>query len=152
MSDDDVVGHKTFHDGKGGFRHEPLTRGEADALWAAAERRKGERAAKYPTAQDCVNEIFEACYRLEELGWKRTDLAPPDGVIKDTISLGSSGIHKAYCEPRTSPSSERRWWWHPSDDGDLWPHSPIYYKPTEPTHPKIPPRSANGLEPQGGPL
>lgn len=34
---DEIVGHKTFSDGHGGFRHEPLTRAEGDAIIAAAD-------------------------------------------------------------------------------------------------------------------
>ena len=35
---DDIVGHKTFGQ-PGDFRHEPLTRAEADALFAHADAR-----------------------------------------------------------------------------------------------------------------
>ena len=126
---DEIVGHKTFRDGRGGFRHEPLMRLEADALWESAQQRKAERAEKYPAEQDCVNAIFEACQRLEELGWKRSDCAPPDGELRNTISLGSTGIHKAYCRLRKEGDGHSgKWWWVP-DEGDLWPHDPIYYKP-----------------------
>lgn len=123
----DIVGHKTFSDGRGGFRHEPLTREEAEALWTSIEQAKADRATAYPTEQDCIRTIFHACQRLEELGWKRADYAPPDGEMRDTISIGSTGIHKAYCETRSDRTGER-WWWCP-DEGDLWPHDPIYYKP-----------------------
>lgn len=127
---DDIVGHKTFSDGRGGFRHEPLTRAEADLLWERAEQRKRERAERMPTAKDCAEAIFDACQRLEELGWKRARLCHPDGVAREIIELGSTGIHTARCEPRpTTPPDIRSWWWHDSDDGDVWPVKPIYYKP-----------------------
>jgi hypothetical protein len=125
---DDIVGHKTFRYGKGGFRHEPLTRAEGDALRKRAEEVYQARREKYPDEQTCVTAIFDACLRLEELGWKRAYLAPADRKLRKTISLGSTGIHDAYCEPRTQhPIQMGNWWWHPSE-GDLWPHEPIYFK------------------------
>lgn len=127
---DEIVGHKTFSDEHGGFRHEPLTRTEADALWKRVEELKAARAAAYPDAEACVRAIADACQRLEELGWKPARLAPNDRKERQTISLGSSGIHLAYCEPRTEhPLYLGQWWWHRSEDGDLWPHEPIYFKP-----------------------
>ena len=125
---DEIVGHKTFSDGHGGFRHEPLTKAEADALWARAQELKEKRASDYPDAQACVNAIWDACQRLEELGWKLARLAPQDRKVRQTISLGSTGIHDAYCEQAPEPISPRHWWWHQSEDGDLWPHEPIYFK------------------------
>lgn len=127
----DIVGHKTFSDEEGRFRHEPLTRAEADALWDSVERAERELDEKYPTEQDCVQAIFDACQRLEKLGWKRADLSPPDRKTRKTISLGSTGIHDAYCETRPQPRDAGKWWWHPAK-GDLWPHDPIYYKPEPP--------------------
>lgn len=128
-SPDEIVGHKTFSDGKGGFRHEPLTSAEADSLWEQVEQARRDRAEKYPTEQECLRAMFDACQRLEELGWKKAEYAPADGKLRPTISLHSTGIHDAYCQKRTShPTDLGRWWWHPSE-GDLWPHKPIYYKP-----------------------
>lgn len=126
-SPDEIVGHKTFKDERGCFRHEPLTRAEADALWESAEKAKSARAEKYPTTEDAIRGLWDAHYRLKELGWKEADYAPPDGKERDTISLGSTGIHKAYCEPRSDRPSDK-WWWHPGD-GDLYPHDPILYWP-----------------------
>jgi hypothetical protein len=128
----DIVGHKTFRDGSG-FRHEPLTRAEADAFWQRAEGAKRERAVKYPTEEDAVRGLWEAWYRLTELGWKDPIYAPMDRKLRLTVSLGSTGIHKAYCEQRSQhPISLGKWWWHPSDDGDLWPHDPILYRDEQP--------------------
>lgn len=112
--------------------HEPLTRAEGEALWESVEKARTERAEKYPTEQECLRAMFDACQRLEELGWKKAEYAPADGEIRQTISLHSTGIHEAYCEKRSSPALfPERWWWHPSE-GDLWPHDPIYYKPSVP--------------------
>ena len=129
---DDVVGHKTFRDGSG-FRHEPLTRAEGDALWKRAEDSKRARAERYPTEEDAVRGLWDAWYRLKELGWQEATYAAPDRKLKRTVSIGSTGIHDAYCETRSShPISLGKWWWHPSDDGDMWPHEPILYKDKEP--------------------
>lgn len=129
---DEIVGHKTFGDGRGGFRHEPLTRAEGDRIMAAVDAAIADRAARLPTAEDAVRAMFDAWQRLTELGWKDSRYAPPDGDLKRTVSVGSSGIHEAYCEPRPDgrAASEKKWWWHPSE-GDLWPHSPILYLPTD---------------------
>lgn len=37
-----------------------------------------------------------------------------------------SGIHDAYCKPREGREGEK-WWWHPDETGDLWPHEPVLY-------------------------
>lgn len=131
--DEEIVGHKTFSTGDPlhPFRHEPLTKKEADELLERVSETKRRRAATYPTTEHCIRAIFDACQRLEELGWKRAEYAFPDRKEKFTISLGSTGIHKAYCEARTSPPiSNGNWWWHRSE-GDLWPHDPIYYRDSQ---------------------
>ena len=73
MSADEIVGHKTFSDGHGGFRHEPLTRAEADALRAAADAAEAKRATDMPTEQDAVNALWSAQQRLRELSVKLSD-------------------------------------------------------------------------------
>ena len=131
MSDanpDDIVGHKTYRD-RDGFRHEPLTRAEADALLESVAAAKRTRAERYPTEEVAVHGLWEAWYRLIELGWKEAYYAPADRKVRLTVSLGSTGIHDAYCEPRQQPPiNALKWWWHPSDDGDLYPHDPILYR------------------------
>lgn len=137
MADDDVVGHKTFHEGLGRFRHEPLTRAEADKILAHVQESNLRRRQEYPDERACIVAINEAITRLEELGWQKAEYAPPDRKIKQTISLWSTGIHDAYCDHTDSPVHlPRKWWWHPSDDGDLWPHSPILYKDKTATQPE----------------
>lgn len=125
-SPDDIVGHKTMSDG----RHEPLTRAEADRIMAAVEASKARRAEAMPTAEDAARAMWDAWYRLKELGWQDPCYAPADGRLKRTVSVGSSGIHLAYCEARDG--SDDKWWWHPDPDGgDLWPHKPMLYLPDE---------------------
>jgi hypothetical protein len=123
MSDDDVVGHKTFRDGGGGFRHEPLTRAEANALHEHAEQLKRQRAIDMPTDLDAVKALWRAQYRLEELGWKPARLAP-SGITAPIIELGSAGIH-------VGRKDEGEHWWIDSE-GDQWPSRPVLYKPLDP--------------------
>ena len=125
---DDIVGHKTFHDGDG-YRHEPLTRVEADQILAAVDAARERRAATFPTPEACARGLWDAWYRLKELGWKEARYAPPDGREKQTVSIGSSGIHSARCMARTDREGEN-WWWA-DEAGDTWPHSPTLYLPDE---------------------
>lgn len=127
-SPDDIVGHKTFRDGDG-LRHEPLTRAEADVIRESIDKATAARAEKYPTAEDAVRGLWDAWYRLKELGWQDATYAPPDGREKRTVSIGTTGIHDAACTPRTDREGEK-WWWH-HDDTDTWPHKPILYLPDE---------------------
>jgi hypothetical protein len=48
------------------------------------------------------------------------------------VSVGSSGVHHAYCEASSAGEDGAKWWWHPEPDGsDLWPHKPILYLPDD---------------------
>lgn len=123
----EVVGHKTFSDGHGGFRHEPLTRADADKILALCDAQQAERTARYPTAEDAVRGMCDAHHRLREMGWREATYAPPDGKLKRVIEAGSSGIHEGYCEARPDRPGAK-WWWLPSE-GDLWPSNPILYYP-----------------------
>jgi hypothetical protein len=53
-----------------------------------------ERKQKMPTEQDAVNAMYEAFYRLEELGWKSVTYCPKDGSTFLAIEPGSTGIHE----------------------------------------------------------
>jgi hypothetical protein len=111
MSDpNEIVGHKTFINDDGmTFRHEPLTRAEGDAIIAAVEAAEAKRAADMPTDKDAVQALWEAQYRLKELGWKDPSYArelKQEGMICQLIELGSSGIHEGH--------------YHPVNDHDVW--------------------------------
>jgi len=67
---DDIVGHKTFSTdeicSETGFpvlRHEPLTRAEANAIFANAERRQKERKERMPDEQSAIDALFKAWAR-----------------------------------------------------------------------------------------
>ena len=118
---DPIVGHKTFRDGES-FRHEPLRRSEADAIMASVEAAKAKRAADMPTEQDAARVMWEAWYRLKELGWRETCYGPTDEMVQ-VIEPGSSGIHKGI---RWEPWPEKTWW----IDGDS-PSTACLWKPIE---------------------
>lgn len=122
-SSDPIVGHKTFSDGTGGYRHEPLRRSEADAVIAAAEAAQAKRAADMPTEEDAARAMWSAWQRLRELGWRETMYGPTNERVR-TISPGSSGIHIG---SRHDPWPEKTWWIE--DGGDLWPGNPALFKP-----------------------
>lgn len=132
MADQDpgaIVGHKTLRNDMGALYHEPLTRAEADVIMARIDAAKAAREAKYPTEDAAIHGLWDAWYRLKELGWKDPRYAPADGRPKKTISIGSTGIHDAICLKRTEPGREyEKWWWH-HDGHDTWPHEPLYYMP-----------------------
>lgn len=127
MSDDDIVGHKTIRDGEG-FRHEPLTRKEGDEIMARVEASKARRAEAMPTATEAVRALWDAWYRLKELGWKDPRYAPVDSRIKKIIEIGSTGLHDAHCIPRDGKEGES-WWWIPANG--YCPTTPILYLPDE---------------------
>lgn len=122
----DVVGHKTFSDGQGGFRHEPLTREEADALHARIEAAKVERERLMPDEKAALRIMTDAYHRLEELGWKSASYCPKDGTQFDAIEAGSSGIHRCHYEGEWP---EGGWWI--SAHNDLWPSRPILFRKLE---------------------
>lgn len=121
---DEIVGHKTFSTGDPlrPFRHEPLTREEADAILAAVDAAKEKRAADMPTEQDAANALWSAYQRLHELGWREARYAPT-GTPLSLVEPGSSGIHTGQADGE---------WPHKSfwiaDGGDLWPSRPCLFK------------------------
>ena len=126
---DDIVGHKTFSTGErdeDGFpkhRHEPLTRAEADAMMNIADQQKQKRAENMPDEQSAIEAMFQAHYRLRELGWKEVIYSPKDGSPFKVIEAGSTGIHHCHYSG-TWPDGM----WNIEADGDLWPSRPILYR------------------------
>ena len=48
-----------------------------------------------PTEQDAINALWDAWYRLKELGWKDAQyLEGVGGEVVEVIELGSTGIHR----------------------------------------------------------
>jgi hypothetical protein len=118
-----IVGHKTFDDGNGGFRHEPLHYKEAKELWRATEEADRRRAELMPDERAAIHLMFEAWQRLKELGWGEAIYCPKDGSEFDAIEAGSTGIHKCFY---SGVWPNGTWW--VSAHGDLWPSRPILYR------------------------
>lgn len=126
----EIVGHKTIATGERGpdgfpaMRHEPLTRAEADALWAACEAATKARAEAMPTEEDAVRVMSSAFQRLRELGWKEAMYLSSErsGTVR-LIEPGSSGIHQGNYMGEWPTGG---WWIH--EEGDLWPSKPCLAK------------------------
>jgi len=120
----EIVGHKTFSIGDGTFRHEPITREEADAIWNAAKQQEQKRAEDMPTEQDAIRQMRDAHQRLKELGWRDAIYCPKDGSVFEVLEAGSSGIHDCFYTGKWPDGT----WWIPAE-GDLWPSRPILFRP-----------------------
>jgi hypothetical protein len=116
---DDIVGHKTLSDGS----HVPLRRAEADAMLAAADAAEAKRAELMPDTQSAIDAMFQAWYRLKELGWREAVYCPKDGSAFEVIEAGSTGIFDCRY------SGE---WPHGhyliAAHGDIWPSRPILFR------------------------
>ena len=128
MTEDEnpIVGHKTLSNGDGTFRHEPLRQDEANLLMQTANAAQAKRAADMPTEEDAARAMFQAWYRLKELGWRETCYGPTNETVL-LIEPGSSGIHRG---TRHAPWPEKTWWIE--DGGDSWPSTPCLFKKTQP--------------------
>jgi len=113
----EIVGHKTFHDANG-YRHEPLTRSEADALLKAVDKAKRRRAKLMPDAKAAVMALWEAQKRLKELGWTEGIYCPKDGSTFKAVTLGSTGIFDCVCEGEWPDCT-----WTIFDEHDAYPSS-----------------------------
>ena len=121
--DDRIVGHATFQTEDGGFRHEPLTAGEADAIWKQACAERERRAETMPDERAAINAMWEAWQRLKELGWKEAIYCPKDGTVFDAIEPVSTGIQSCYYDGEWP---DGHWW--AMDTNDLWPSRPILFR------------------------
>lgn len=104
-------------------RIQQLTADEWDAMIAAIEAKKLERATAMPSDEDALRVMFSAWERLKELGWREAMYAPRDGRVLELIEAGSTGIHRGH-------KDEKFTWIH--DAGDLWPSHPILFRETTP--------------------
>ena len=136
MSDpNEIVGHKTVDTGDIGpqgfpvLRHEPLTRGEADAILAACDAAEKKRDEDMPTEEVALRVLTDAHTRLKKLGWKDPTYAhelKQDGVEALLIELGSSGIHRGYYH---GVNGKDVWWIGPEG----WPSHPCLVKSVSPS-------------------
>ena len=126
---DDIVGHKTIDTGETcpetGFpkiRHEPLTRAEAEEMFAAVDAAKKRRAEMMPDEKAARALFFEAWLRLKEFGWREAIYCPKDGSEFQAIEAGSTGIHRCHYAGEWPKGS----WW--VVDGDVWPSHPVLFR------------------------
>lgn len=119
-SQNDIVGHKTFRSGKGllFFRHEPLTRKEAEIIMQEADKAKKDRAKEMPDEKTAIEKLFNAWLRLKELGWREGTYCPKDGTHFKEIQLGSTGIFDCICEGEWPDCT-----WTTFDEYDSYPSS-----------------------------
>lgn len=129
----EIVGHKTFDTGERGeyrfpvYRHEPLTRAEADAIWKEVEKAKKHRAEKMPDDRAALLAMHEAFTRLKELGWQEAMYCPKDGSEFDAIEAGSTGIHNCNYIGEWATG-----YFQLFDGHDVWPSHPILFRKREP--------------------
>lgn len=119
-----IVGHKTIRHEDGSHHHEPLRESEAKAIMDSVAESKRRRAELMPTEKDAAKLMWDAWYRLKELGWREAMYGPTNTPVM-VVEPGSSGIHKAV---RNEPWPEKTWW---SCDSDMSPMNPCLFKPLE---------------------
>jgi hypothetical protein len=97
---------------------------DAEAILAAADKAKAERAEKMPNEEVALRVLHDAYQRLEELGWRNAIYCPKDGGTFKAIEAGSTGIHDCIYQGEWPKGS---WWcvW----EGDMAPSRPILFKP-----------------------
>lgn len=121
---DEIVGHKTFSDGHGGYRHEPLRASEAEELLKRLDAERAKREALMPDEEAARHMFGSAHARLKELGWNDAIYCPKDGTVFEVIEAGSTGIHKCVYEGEW-PNGH---WWI-VEDGDMSPSRPTLWRP-----------------------
>ena len=85
---------------------------------------RAERAVKLPDEQSALNAMFEAYDRLREFGWREACYCPKDGTPFQAIEAGSTGIFDCTYQGEWPTGS----YWI-ADGGDLWPSTPILFRP-----------------------
>ena len=139
---DQIVGHKTFEDGS----HAPITRAEADALFAEIDAAKERRRSDMPDEGAALSVLCDAWTRLKELGWNPAVYAPKDGSRFQVCEVGSTGIFGC-----TYSGNWPDGFYMVEDGGDLWPtrsYSGMLWRP-EPVRSAATPQSdspASGMQ------
>lgn len=104
-----------------------FTRAQLDAMVEAAKEANRRRAELMPTEQNAVRALFEAWYRLKQLGWEDATYAPA-GVDLLLIECGSTGIHRGTREAGDGLIPGAFWIY---DHGDACPSLPTLFKRAE---------------------
>lgn len=75
------------------LKDSPLALIDPEALWAATQQAKADRAERMPDEQAALRVLHDAYTRLKELGWRDAIYCPKDGTEFQVIEAGSTGIH-----------------------------------------------------------
>lgn len=121
--EDEIVGHKTLSDGKGGYYHEPLRASEAEEILRRCDAEESRRKELMPDEQAARYLFGDAWQRLKQMGWNDACFCPKDGSLFEVIEAGSTGIHKCSYDGEW-PSGT--YWVH--SEGDLWPSHPLLFR------------------------
>ena len=84
----DIGGWATTEDGK----RVPISRAEADAIFAAIKERDAKDAEDMPDTDAALSAMCRAMDRMERLGWRRGIYCPKDGSEFAFVEFGSTGI------------------------------------------------------------
>lgn len=114
-----IVGHKTLQDGS----HVPLYEDEANALMAAVDAAQEDRAKRMPDEQSAIKAMFQAWYRLKEMGWSEAMYCPKDGSAFQVIEAGSTGIFECRYRGKWPTGS-----FDVYNHNDIWPSHPVLFK------------------------
>lgn len=123
MSNDKIIGHKTFLDENGEYYHEPLFSNEAEEIFAKIEANKKRCADLMPDEESAIRMMFDAAQRLKEFGWRDAVYCPKNGTLFNVLEINSTGIHKATYEGEWPKGG---FWVH--DRGDMFPSRPALYR------------------------
>lgn len=118
-----VVGHKTFRNDDGTFRHEPLFESEAKDLMDRIEAAKARRNELMPDEDAAIRMMVDAHTRLKDFGWRDAAYCPKDGTVFKVLEPGSTGKHDCIYQGDWPDGS----WWI-VEDGDMCPSRPVLFK------------------------
>lgn len=121
--EEQVVGHKTFRNKDGTFRHEPLYETEAKELMAQIEAAEAKRNELMPDEDAAIRMMMDAHTRLKDFGWSDAIYCPKDGSVFKVLEPGSTGKHDCIYQGDWPNGS----WWI-VEDGDMCPSRPVLFK------------------------
>lgn len=88
-------------------------------ILAAVEKNRAYDADQMPDEAAALRVMQRAHQRLKDLGFYDAQHCPRDGVTRQFVEVGSSGIHEGYRD------NTGVWLF---DGGDLWPSRPVLYR------------------------
>lgn len=121
--EEQVVGHKTFRNEDGTFRHKPLYESEAKEIMARVEAAEAKRNELMPDEDSAIRMMMDAHTRLKDFGWHDAIYCPKDGSVFKVLEPGSTGKHDCIYQGDWPNGS----WWIVAD-GDMCPSRPVLFK------------------------